>query len=184
VAASRTDIGALGSVSTATGVGVHARLFIHFGSESLDPRVLGWPYPLNPPLALVGVDPADGPIPAGGWFAWRMVGPNNRELGRSAATFAGYPACRGAVAELQSTVDGLAVSIVSDPATGRWSWRGEVAATPVAMCGRWYARERECRGSADRFRQSVPVAEVVADITTLRDRRRLDAPRLAAEGRR
>ena len=175
-----------------------ARLFIHFGPESLDPRVLGWPYPLEPAVALVASEVtdrradgraaarADAPVrssASNGWFAWRMVGPNNRELGRSAATFAAYPECRAAVVDLQVAAGDVVVAIVSDPATGRWSWRADLDTTSVAMCARWYARERECRGSADRFRESVAIADLVSDITTLRDRRRLDAQRLSAEGR-
>lgn len=109
--------------------------------------------------------PADG-RPAG--VAWRLVGGNNHELGRSHAAFGDYAACVDAVHLLRVAVDrlDLDIEILAAPAAGQWGWQLTVDGTPVAVSCRWYRRDREADANLAQFLAAVPdagIADVVGE---------------------
>ncbi|MER8041430.1 hypothetical protein [Streptomyces sp. NPDC094032] len=95
-------------------------------------------------------------------FAWRLVGANHRELGRSAQVFADPGECRAAVLRLRQRVgDARALLATADAAGGGgWAWRLEIEGRPVAVAGRTYQRQRDCQFNLGQFLHVVPVAEL------------------------
>jgi hypothetical protein len=108
---------------------------------------------------------------AGEWYGWRLMGANNRELGRSALSFVSYPQTRWAVRQLQMQVDQLVRRTLVDPGTGRWSWRIELDNEAVAVSARWYERDHDSRLAMAKFVALMPEAELVDGVVTLYDRR-------------
>src|SRR5215813_9445457 len=72
------------------------------------------------------------PIADREWYAWRLIGRNNRELGRSASIHPDVAACRADVIRLQAAAPRLSKFVVADLDQGLWRWRlessGEVRA--------------------------------------------------------
>jgi hypothetical protein len=100
------------------------------------------------------------------------MGANNRELGRSASSFASYPAVRRAVQYLKQHAGRLVRATVVDPATGRWGWRLDLDDLTVAMSGRWYERDHDSQAGMDKFVHLLPDAELADGVVTLYGRRR------------
>lgn len=92
--------------------------------------------------------------------AWRLLGANNRELGRSAAVFHDEDSCWSAVRQLVTHVAALRTGLTQDVTTGQWTWRLDAPGGALARSGRGYARQRECRYALDAFRTTAPVALV------------------------
>lgn len=91
-------------------------------------------------------------------IAWRLLGANNRELGRSAATFAGQADCRRAVLELLARLDACHTSVSAGPRNSAWSWRLDLDGLAVATASRTYQRQRECEYNLERFLSALPAA--------------------------
>lgn len=91
---------------------------------------------------------------------WRLIGANNRELGRSAAMFGGHVECRAAVNELREKIAGARVLMTMSDAAGSWTWRLEIDGRSVAVAGRPYLRHRECQFNFGQFLAAVPLAEL------------------------
>jgi hypothetical protein len=98
----------------------------------------------------------------GDQFAWRLLGANNRELGRSPVWYPDLAACREAVQLLKREIGAATSAITSTGTPGAWSWRLAAAGRPVAMAGRPYHRHRECAYNLSHFLDAVPTA-LVAD---------------------
>ncbi|HEV2342956.1 MAG TPA: hypothetical protein VGS97_02580 [Actinocrinis sp.] len=95
--------------------------------------------------------------------AWRLLGANNRELGRSPIWYPDVESCREAVRVLKREIGGVTPAIMSVPQPGgAWSWRLAVSGTPVAVAGRPYHRQRECAYNLNHFVAAVPDA-LIAD---------------------
>jgi len=94
---------------------------------------------------------------------WRLLGANNRELGRGAGPFADLESCQAAVRDLVARVAGATPGIVGDADhTGAWSWRLDLDGHPVAVSWRTYLRHRECAYSLAHFIGAVPRAVVTS----------------------
>ena len=117
-------------------------------------------------------DPAPADASARDWYGWRLMGANNRELGRSAHSYHSYPGARRAVRHLQQHANRLVRMTVIDPATGRWGWRLDLDDRAVAVSGRWYERDHDSRLGMDKFVDLIPDAELAEGVVTLHDRRR------------
>lgn len=93
--------------------------------------------------------------------AWRLLGANNRELGRSPIWYPDIETCREAVRALKREIGGVtpAMSSVAMPG-GAWSWRLVVGGTAVAVAGRPYHRQRECAYNLSHFVAAVPDARI------------------------
>lgn len=90
-------------------------------------------------------------------FVWRLVGPNNRELGRSAQAYTDPAACRAGISFLRRQLDHLEARVWCDDST-RWLWRLDLNGTPVANSARAYMRRREAVFNLEQFLAAVPGA--------------------------
>jgi uncharacterized protein YegP (UPF0339 family) len=97
--------------------------------------------------------------PAAGGVGWRLLGTNNRELGRSSRSYTDAEAALAAVAELRDLVQEAEAHIVHDASTGSWLWQlVDAAGAVVATSGRGFRHARECRYNLDQFREAAPSA--------------------------
>jgi hypothetical protein len=143
---------------------VQARMHVVVGQSSAGVSIPVWP---GRPAA----DAPDGP-----WYAWRLLGRNNRELGRSPRVFGTARECVAAIGALRARVAELEAVVVVD-AVGMWGWRAELDGTPVAVASRPYYRQRESRYSLQQFLAEVAGAEVPPEPV-----RRRGGPRRARGG--
>jgi uncharacterized protein YegP (UPF0339 family) len=103
---------------------------------------------------------ADEDVESDARFGWRMLAANNREVARSASTFADVVSCVEAVRHLRRNVsDALAVA----SRTGRadWSWRLRISGVDEAASSRTYQRRLQCEAACALFVDLVPDAELV-----------------------
>jgi hypothetical protein len=107
----------------------------------------------------------------GDWYGWRLIGANNRELGRSARSFGSYQLARRAVGQLKEGLGRLAHNSTNNPATGRWGWRLDLDGVAVAVSGRWYERDYDGRVGAAKFLALAVDAELADGVVTLHVRR-------------
>ena len=98
---------------------------------------------------------AGEPIPT----LWRLVGANNREIGRAAQQFSDARTCRHGITLLRRQVDNLVPTMWCNQA-GMWLWRLELDKRPIAQAARAYLRRRESVFNLDQFLAAVPVAAV------------------------
>jgi hypothetical protein len=101
---------------------------------------------------------ADGASAQETWYAWRLLGSNNRELGRSSAVYADPPACFRSAEALQAGVSRAEPVAAVNQKTGLWVWRLDLEGTPAAVAARSYKRRRECLYSLERFLATAPLA--------------------------
>jgi hypothetical protein len=147
------------------------RFQVLFGPASLHPHRMEWAGQDTDDLDLPDVATVAGSGPRGHWYGWRLIGANNRELGRSARSFGSYPLARRAVTRIKEEVDRLVQHSATDPSTGRWGWRFELDGVAVAASGRWYERDHDSRIGAAKFVSLTPAAELVEGVVTLHLRR-------------
>lgn len=105
-------------------------------------------------------------VAAGGrpWFRWRLVSANNRVLGQSATLFDELPACRRSLAAASELTGAEELRLVSDVTTGLWTWELAGATEVVAVSGRAYQRQRECRQSSVAFCEAAPTGGLRAEL--------------------
>jgi hypothetical protein len=116
--------------------------------------------------------------------AWRLVGSNNRELGRSSHVYPDLAACKVAVTFLQAHIDEAERLLATNNDTGLWLWRLNIGDQWMAAAGRSYQRRRECLYNVLRFVAAAPTAVLSSDVlgrSRAHDLRRgmLDWPELA-----
>ncbi|MGW0879380.1 phosphate ABC transporter ATP-binding protein [Streptomyces sp. NPDC002671] len=81
---------------------------------------------------------------------WRLVGANNRELGRCARAFESLPVCQAAVIQLRQRLGDVRSVLAMADVTGTWMWRIELDGQDAATAGRPYHRHRECQHNQTR----------------------------------
>lgn len=89
---------------------------------------------------LHGRPPAPAPVATSGHDEsgiWRLLAPNNRELGRSSFLYGTFSAAREHVLQLRGS-DGLVVTTVPGPLAEVFGWFVSFRGTPVMTCTRWY----------------------------------------------
>jgi hypothetical protein len=96
--------------------------------------------------------------------AWRLVGANNLELGRSARTYANVASCRQAIVDLVVHIDKAKSHLAINTDTGLWTWRLDIGDQWIAVAGRSYQRRRECLYNVTRFVAAAPTAEFAGDL--------------------
>ncbi|WP_433083554.1 hypothetical protein ACQP1P_05060 [Dactylosporangium sp. CA-052675] len=131
------------------------RIQVLCGPPSAHPRRMGW---------------STGAIGRDEWYAWRLIGTNNHELGRSALSFRSYRAALAAFAEVQAGHDRLVQLPVPERPTGRWGWRLELDGAAVAVSGRWYRRDKLSLLGAAKFVALCAAAEPADGVVALQDR--------------
>ena len=98
-------------------------------------------------------------LPGGkGGVGWRLLGTNNRELGRSAHAFPDAEAALGAISRLRSDLTSGGGHVGHDPSDMSWHWRLDGADGPLAVSGRGFRHERECRYNLEQFLAAAPEA--------------------------
>ena len=95
---------------------------------------------------------------AGGGVGWRLLGANNRELGRSALAYADAESALESIGRIRVLAASGEAHIVHDPASGHWAWHLDDAGALVANSGRGFRHERECRYNLEQFRGAAPSA--------------------------
>lgn len=184
------------------------RFQVLFGPASLRPRGMSWRMPAGTDGVLAegedvsawverlrtgphgGVGIAVGPLVSapqaategGSWYGWRLIGANNRELGRSALSFASYQLARRAILQLKQGIGRLVHHSTTDPRTGRWGWQIDLEESAVAVSSRWYERDHDGRIGAAKFVALTADAEVAEGVVTLHVRRGLSVVRMPAGG--
>jgi hypothetical protein len=188
------------------------RFQILFGPASLRPRQMSWPLPAgadNGPAAgqdvqawverllpgpqeaaematgttiIAAVAPPVAAPQPGSWYGWRLIGANNRELGRSAVSFVSYQLARRAILQLKQGIGALVHHSMTDPRTGRWGWRFDLEESAVAVSSRWYERDHDGRTGAAKFVALTADAEMAEGVVTLHERRSLSVVRLPGGG--
>ena len=103
------------------------------------------------------------------WTAWRLLGRNNRELGRSADTYPTVPECVAAVAAVRAEALTASRLLSVDAEHGKWFWRLEVDGVPTVVSSRSYQRQRECLYSLEQFLAAVNQAELPAAVRDVPD---------------
>jgi len=96
-----------------------------------------------------------------GLVGWRVLGANNRELGRSAGPFGRADEAYQAVHEAQTVLERTVTRFWADD-LGEWFWNISLDGDQLAVSSRGYRRQRECIYSIEQFREHFPTARVVA----------------------
>ncbi|HYN75105.1 MAG TPA: hypothetical protein VEV13_02820 [Candidatus Limnocylindria bacterium] len=105
---------------------------------------------------------SDGAAPKGGWTAWRLIGSNNRELGRSFSVFDDAEQCLAALERFRASAQSGVPLVSADPRNGSWGWRFDLGNRPAAASGRSYRRQRECVYNLEKFTEALVTAVVSA----------------------
>ena len=99
-----------------------------------------------------------------GWFAWRLVGANNREIARSARTFLSFGACYAAADALRTRKGHFVDVVRHDDDRNQWAWHLRVDGIAEAASSRLYQRHRECLFNLEQFMTSIPDAVSAYDV--------------------
>ena len=113
----------------------------------------------------VGVNPHVRPSHPGSRLWWRLVGANNRPLGRSATSYPDLSRSLAAAEVVRSLGTSAAVDYLIDIDSGLRSWRlmhPTLDSTVLAVSARGYHRQRECKYSLEAFLAALPQAAVLA----------------------
>lgn len=86
---------------------------------------------------------------------WRLLGANNRELGRGPQDFPDEESCRQAVEWLRANIERAATVVCREQPVPMWGWRLVVDEVTVAASARVYRRQRECLYNLALFRAGV-----------------------------
>ncbi|TFC80907.1 hypothetical protein E3T26_06665 [Cryobacterium sp. TMT1-21] len=94
---------------------------------------------------------------------WRLLAPNNRELGRSSSVYGSFTAARTHVLALQAVVEDMVVTCVTGPSSGTHGWFVTVGDVPVMTSGRWYGAASSSREACNGALGAFPAAIVTED---------------------
>ena len=100
-------------------------------------------------------------------ICWRLLSPNNRQLGRSADVFDDLPACARAVELFLMGLADAEPLVTRHAAPVRWTWRVLEGNHVVAMGGRSFESERLAIRTLDNFLASAVLAPVVPELVGL-----------------
>jgi hypothetical protein len=110
------------------------------------------------------VDLDEAPSPA---ICWRLLSPNNRQLGRSADVFDDLPTCVRAVELFLLGLADAEPLVTCHTAPTRWTWRVLEGNHVVAMSGRSFEAERQAVRTLDNFLASAVLASAVPEVVGL-----------------
>jgi hypothetical protein len=119
-----------------------------------------------------------------GWddaMVWRLLGTNNRELGRSADQFDTVDACLRGIEAARALIGDTAqprIYFTTDEGAGySWWWTVEQAGSSVITAARTFSRQRDCLTNFDQFKANALVAAVTDATPRRRAGRAVVAPR-------
>ena len=81
---------------------------------------------------------AHASVSAGGGVGWRLLGANNRELGRSAVSYADAEDALAALGRVRRLAHLGDAHVVHDQVTGLWAWHLDDDGVLVATSGRGF----------------------------------------------
>jgi hypothetical protein len=84
-------------------------------------------------------------------YGWRLIGANNRELGRSPRTYEGLAGARAMARLVRESSADLTIVLLNQDTDGTWAWQAQFADAAVAVSGRSYLRQRECQYNYQQF---------------------------------
>jgi hypothetical protein len=97
---------------------------------------------------------------------WRLVGGNNRDMGRGAREYPDEQSCLVGIKEITANLSSMVCSLVSMPGN-RWGWRLSLDGTVMVTSGHSFDRRRRCEDGCARFLQFIPEAEVRPGVSYL-----------------
>jgi hypothetical protein len=100
-------------------------------------------------------------------ICWRLLSPNNRQLGRSAEEFGDLTSCRRAVEEFVIGLDESEPLLTRRTGPVRWTWRVLQGNVLVAISGRSFETKRQAARTLDNFLSSAPLALITPDLMNL-----------------
>jgi hypothetical protein len=109
----------------------------------------------------------------GHWFSWRLLSGNNREIGRGASVYETELGALAAITRSQIRAE-LCAPMVSARPTGQWWWQLELDGERIAVSGRVYQRQRECRYNLAQFMLALPAARIPLPFGTSRQDGQID----------
>lgn len=101
---------------------------------------------------------------------WRLLGGNNRELGRGAGEFGDRESCVLGIKHLKNVVDDLVVSLQRND-EGSWGWLLCLGGVPVAASGNRYDRQIRCKQGVAQFIAAFRICEVGSGLMLTQSRR-------------
>lgn len=101
---------------------------------------------------------------------WRLLGGNNRELGRGTGQFIDQEGCVLGIKHLQNVIADLEVSLRRDEA-GAWGWLLCLGGVSVAASGFRYDRQIRCRQGQLQFVEALENCEISPNLTLTHARR-------------
>jgi hypothetical protein len=116
--------------------------------------------PIWPGAAHGAIDSVAAPSPGGRWVSWRLLGRNNREMGRSPRVFDSVTeAFADADAARTALMTGGAKPVVIRSLQTGWTWRWAVDDVTWAVAARTYLRRRDAVSSAAQFLVDAAAAQ-------------------------
>jgi hypothetical protein len=100
-------------------------------------------------------------------ICWRLLSPNNRQLGRSADVFDDLPTCFLAVEQFLLGLADAEPLVTRHNAPVRWIWRVLEGNHVVAMSGRSFEAERQAIRTLNNFLASAALASPVPEVMGL-----------------
>lgn len=101
---------------------------------------------------------------------WRLLGGNNRELGRGTGTFVDEEGCLLGIKHLKNVISDLEVSLRRNDA-GAWGWLLCLGGVSVATSGCRYDRQIRCRQGQAQFVEALETCVVGGGLTFTHSRR-------------
>jgi hypothetical protein len=101
---------------------------------------------------------------------WRLLGGNNRELGRGTGEFADRESCLLGIKNLKNVIGDLDVSLQRNDANG-WGWLLCLGGVSVATSGHRYDRLIRCKQGLTHFTTALETCEVGPGLTLTHSRR-------------
>jgi len=109
---------------------------------------------------------------ASGSVRWRLLGGNNRELGRGVLEYPDADACRADVLRILNDAPFLDAAIVRADRS-RWAWRLRRDGVDVVTAGHAFHRRSQCEEALARFVRVAHLAPINTPVAVLAQRRRV-----------
>lgn len=91
---------------------------------------------------------------------WRLLAPNNRELGRSSFLYSTFSAARNHVLQLRESPESITVITVKGPIAKSFGWIATLGNSTVMTCSRWSTSAAAALAVAEAARASLTIATV------------------------
>jgi hypothetical protein len=93
-------------------------------------------------------------------YGWRLLGANNRELGRGSNAAKSIDHCAYEASALSDQCASIEYLHRRDQGNDGWTWNGTVNRGEIVHSSRSFRRERESRYNVDAFAEALATAEV------------------------